>query len=345
MIDHYEAQRITGKEMAVVNRRVRSMQNTYDTLAHKMNNLTRNARTQPLIDEFNSINLKGLVTLEQCDAVQNILEHLSQNIDSVLALNPYLVDVHSKMTRRKTLGDIQLDQNGTTIRLSDFLTIKGVSRDAREDTIKRYLNDWLYEANEMLNRKVQMAEMNLSSIRKSKLRLPFLSFFRLTAVIVFVVVIGAVFFLPEFAAWRTGTQTTGNLRFVSVVIYLSTLAMAVSSLMATHAANFPLQFTKLYERELKNAKKAKDLLLSRREKLERLLLRKARSGGKVNDSLRSFTILSATMASDGKAKQYLFRESIYYKKRFGLWVALSNLLVIITLAATGLLTFLVFFSA
>lgn len=345
MIDHYEAQRITSKEMALVNRRVRAMQHTYDLLSHKMNNLTRNARTQPLIDEFNSINLKGLVTLEQCDHAQNILDHLLQNIDNVLALNPYLVDVHSRMTRRKTLGDIQLDQNGTFMRLNDFLTIKGMSREAREDTVKRYLNDWLYEANDMLNRKVSMAEMNLSSIRKSKLKLPSLSFWSFISFIVTLGLFGAVLLLPEFAAWRTSPITTGDNRFVTLALYATTLSLAISSWLRAHATNYPLQFTKSYERELKNARKAKDQLLSRREKLERLLLKKARSGGKVNDSLRTFTILSSGGATDGKAKAYLFRESTYYRQRFGFFIFLTNLLVLLSSVVVAGVIYLFFFAA
>jgi len=345
MIDHYEAQRITSKEMGLVNRRVRAMQHTYDLLAHKMNNLTRNARTQPLIDEFNSVNLKGLVTLEQCDSAQNILDHLLQNIDNVLALNPYLVDVHSRMTRRKTLGDIQLDQNGTYMRLNDFLTIKGMSREAREETVKRYLNNWLYEANDMLNRKVSMAEMNLSSIRKSKLKLPSLSFWHFISAVVTLAFFAAVLLLPEFATWRTTPVASGNARFVTVAVYATTIGFVISAWLKSHAANFPLQFTKSYERELKNAQRAKDQLLSRREKLERLLLKKAHSGGKVNDSLRTFTILSSGGASDGKAKAYLFRESTYYRQRYGFFIFLTNVLVLLSTAVVAGVIYLFFFAA
>lgn len=344
MVDHQEARKITAKQMALVNRRVRSMQRLYDTLAHKMNNLSRTPRTQPMFDEFNTINLQGLVTLEQCDVVQEVIDRLLHLADTVLALNPYLVDIHSRSTRRKNLGDIQLDQNGTTIRLSDFFTIRGTTRAAREETVKRLLNDWLYEANESLNRKVQFAEMNLASIRKSKLKLPGTAFLRLLAILGFVGLVGALLLLSRYTPWRLGS-IAGNDAYITGTLYLAVIAVGLACLTYEHARNFPLQFTKSYERELSAAKRAKEMLLSRREKLERLLLRKARSGGRVNESLRLFTIASPNHSSDAKARAYLFQESTFYKKHYGFGLFIVNLLVLLSLAATGYLAYLYFLPA
>lgn len=344
MVDHLEAKRITSRQMSLVNRRVRSMQRSYDILSHKINNLSRTPRTQPLIDEFNSINLQALVTLEQCDAVQDSMDRLTQHADTVLALNPYLVDIHSRNTRRKNLGDIQLDQNGATIRLSDFLSIRGTTREAREETMKRLLNDWLYEANESLHRKVQFAEMNLASIRKSKLKLPWPFFLRILATLALFGLIAAILLLPEFASWRSGVFT-GHDRFVTVALYLAVVAFGLACIACTHAKNFPLQFAKVYERELTAAKRAKEQLLSRREKLERLLLRKARSGGRVNESFRLFTIYSPRLAADNKAKSYLFQESTFYKKHYGLALFLSNTIILASLLVTAFVGYLYFFAA